>query len=67
MPEWVGDVDICDAAKVVEVVHEVLLGEILRDPAHEYLAGGLLLLPAQALLLLAVRVLNPMKILFNSN
>jgi hypothetical protein len=67
VPERVGDVDICDAAEVVEVVHEVLLGEVLCDPAHEYLAGGLLLLPTQALLLLAVRVLNPTTILFKSN
>jgi len=58
MSEWVGNVDICDAAEVVEVIHEVVLGEALCDPAHEYLAGGLVLLPPQPLLLLAVRVLQ---------
>ena len=60
MPEGVGNIDISDLAKVVEVVHEVLLGQVLRDAAHKDLAGRLVV-PAAAphpLLLLAVRILQ---------
>jgi hypothetical protein len=61
MAEWVGDVDICDVAKVVEMIHEILFGEVLRHPPHEYLARRLLVPPAHPLLLLAVRVLKKTK------